>query len=244
MPSINIAVSYSAPELQAKAEQLANQLQLPMLAEQACDLLLIYTAEGLQLKSQTDKTLGPVFVDFNTGKLAHRAQYGGGELITKAVGLKSKPLSILDATAGLGGDAFILAQKAAKVLMCERSPIIAALLHDGLARLDNKNLKLTLMPVDAIEYLNALQPVDYPDVIYCDPMYPEKNKSALPRKEMRILRQVVGDDLDIKGLLNLALTRAKKRVVLKRPRKSTAAIEREADIVFRAPSTRFDVWLV
>ena len=85
----------------------------------------------LSLKLTDKNTLRPIYVDFLEGALAHRKQYGGGknQLIAKAVGIKSSlKLSVLDVTAGLGRDAFVLATLGCAVLMCERSPIVFALL--------------------------------------------------------------------------------------------------------------------
>ena len=68
------------------------------------------------------------------------------------------------------------------------------------------------------EFLQNLKPDNYPDVVYLDPMFPERTKSSLVKKEMRILRIVIGDDQDATGLFDIALARARNRVVIKRPR--------------------------
>src|SRR3990167_10392125 len=178
----------------------------------------------LSLQSNEKNAPGAVFVDFINGSLAHRKKYGGGknQLIAKAVGIKPKTkLSVLDVTAGLGRDAFVLATLGCDVVMCERSQIIFALLQDGLKRAKKESwfceLSLKLIHADAIDYLRRDKSASLqPDVIYIDPMFPEKNKSALVKKEMRVLREVVGDDIDSEKLFQLALTVAKKRVVVKR----------------------------
>ena len=79
-------------------------------------------------------------------------------------------------------------------------------------------------------------------MIYLDPMYPASNKSALNKKSMRILRQLVGNDDDAATLLDISLLRAKYRVVVKRPRHATTLNEQEPDIVYRGKSSRFDVY--
>ena len=168
-----------------------------------CDLLLeknwvsyrlIYFQNHLALQIDGDDAPGPVFVDFVHGAVGHRRQFGGGknQLIAKAVGIKSnEKLRVLDVTAGLGRDAFVLATLGCDVLMCERSPVIYALLQDGLARAEKENwfqkISLKLIQADAIVYLQKNQ-LFIPDVIYIDPMFPEKTKSALVKKEMRVLR--------------------------------------------------------
>ena len=129
----------------------------------------------------------------------------------------------------------------------ERSPIIAALLQDGLARYQqqNPNINFSLTIANAIDYFTVLQPEQFPDVIYLDPMFPERQKSALVKKEMRLLRDLVGDDTDAATLLTTALTRAKKRVVVKRPRLAERIIAApEPDVAFKGASCRFDCYLV
>jgi len=197
-----------------------------------------------------------IYVDFLSGALAHRRKYGGGknQLIAKAVGIKStEKLFVLDVTAGLGRDAFVLATLGCDVLMCERSKIIYALLEDGLKRAEKEEwfraLSLKLICIDAIDYLQTITetlsptPTFIPDVIYIDPMFPERTKSALVKKEMRILREVVGDDVDSEKLFQLALTVAKKRVVVKRSALAPTITEDKPDIIFKGSSSRFDVYL-
>lgn len=189
-----------------------------------------------------------VYVDFLEGALAHRKKYGGGknQLIAKAVGIKSNiKLTVLDVTAGLGRDAFVLATLGCDVIMCERSPIIHALLEDGLKRASSEEwfqkLNLKLIHADAIHYLKSI--TDIPDIIYIDPMFPEKIKSALVKKEMRVLREVVGDDVDSEKLLNAALLIAKKRVVVKRAKLAPTLTDKKPDVVYKGKSSRFDVYL-
>src|SRR5690606_10328681 len=99
---------------------------------------------------------GPIFVDFLKGPLAHRRCYGGGrgQMISRAVGLRNKPfLTVVDVTAGLGKDAFILATLGCDVVMVERNPIMGALLRDGLTRAQEqawfRELKLRFIEDDA-----------------------------------------------------------------------------------------------
>lgn len=154
----------------------------------------------LALSSMQDEFKGTVHIDFLHGKLAHRREFGGGrgQPLAKAIGLKhgANP-SVVDATAGLGRDAFVLANLGAHVTMIERSPILAALLENGLNRFDidteqtdNNTLPLRLIHANAIEWLQqqATKADERPEVVYLDPMYPHRTKSALVKKEMRALR--------------------------------------------------------
>ncbi|OGT48907.1 MAG: SAM-dependent methyltransferase [Gammaproteobacteria bacterium RIFCSPHIGHO2_12_FULL_38_11] len=251
--SYNIAISYTSADLIFSAKQLSNELNLPLteLSSQDYAAFLIVTSEHLELKIIQKKLFTPLFIDFLQGALNHRRHYGGGknQLIAKAVGIKAKQKPVvLDVTAGLGRDAFVLATLGCDVTMCERSPIIYALLHDGLLRAQKEvwfqQLSLKLNHVDALNYLSKIADENKPDVIYIDPMFPEKTKSALVKKEMRILRDMVGDDADSEKLLQAALKIAKKRVVVKRARLAPLLSDEKPDIVFEGRSSRFDVYLI
>lgn len=207
---------------------------------QTYDFVLNWTGERLELQ-ETHTQTKPLYVDFSAGKAAYRAAGKRLEPLARAVGVKGayRPY-VADATAGLGQDALVLAASGCKVLMLERSPVIAALLADGLRRLDTdiaKNLSLNFG--EASEQLSI---APRPDVIYLDPMYPS-GKSAAKRKSMRIFRALVGDDLDAADLLASALSAAQKRVVVKRPLKAPALKERP-NSQLKGKTTRFDIYLV
>lgn len=179
----------------------------------------------LELRKLDEPKLGAVFVDFVGGTMAHRRKFGGGrgEAVAKAVGIKGTELpTVIDATAGLGRDAFVLAAIGCQVRLVERHPVVRLLLEDGLRRayadseigeMMQQNMRLL-----DVAHINALNPEkDFADVVYLDPMYPHKQKSALVKKEMRVFQHLVGADLDADTLLEPALQLAKKRVVVKRP---------------------------
>lgn len=211
---------------------------------------LQYHNNQLLLRWQENNKAQFMGVDFLSKASQYRRYRGGGrkQLIARAVGLKGKDCpSVLDCTAGLGEDAFVLACLGCNVTMIERSPIIAALLEDGIQRAKQDpschDLQLQLIIEDAMVYLGVLAATNYPDVIYLDPMFPSRKKSALVKKEMRMLRKMVGDDQDAPSLLAIALQRAKKRVVVKRPRLAPSLSERQPHVVLKGQSSRFDIYL-
>lgn len=219
--------------------------------------------EGLSLLNlQTGVLVG---VDFCSGKTEHRRRFGGGsgQLIAKAVGVKSgwRP-RVLDATAGLGGDSFVLATLGCPVLMLERSPVVQQLLSEGLQRAheycrtivepeDRFELAevlghMELLFDDSVSYLAALAQVSddkRPDVVYLDPMFPERKKAAEVKKEMQAFHSIVGADTDSAQLLDLGLGACQKRVVVKRPKKSDFLDDREPDYQVDGKSSRYDVYL-
>lgn len=254
-----VAVSHTAPELAGKARALAAQLGLPLYEpatntpeENIPALLLTLTPERLELRQTGKGAEGPLFVDFIGGAIEYRRRQGTSrkEAIARAVGLKGGATpAVLDLTAGLGRDSFILASLGCTVRMLERSPVVAALLADGIERARQKPAlagimtRLSLMVGESLEILRTWQG-ERPEVIYLDPMYPHRSKSALVKKEMRLIRLLVGDDQDSDGLLAAALGVAGRRVVVKRPRLAPALIGPVPDFTISGKNSRFDVYLV
>ncbi len=214
---------------------------------------LFFDGERLTLREEGDNASGPVYVDFVGGAVGHRLRFGGGrgQTIAKAVGLKggNNP-SVIDATAGLGRDAFVLASLGCRVTMVERSEIVAALLEDGLRRAaENREIgswiteRMQLIHADAVEWMNALAEEKFPDVVYLDPMFPHKQKSALVKKEMRLFQKLVGYDENEGALLDAALRIAIKRVVVKRPDYAPPLAGRKPSMQIKGKKHRFDVYV-
>lgn len=245
---IRIRVDALAPAWAEAAAVLAASLALPQDGEAGFALQL--GAAGLQLQDLAPGAGGPVRVDFVEGALAHRRQQGGGsgQMIARAVGIQPgvRP-RLLDATAGLGRDAFVLAQLGCPVILLERHPLVAALLADGMARgrLDPEVApiiaRMHLVPGNAIERMQHWE-AEAPQVIYLDPMFPHRDKSALVKKEMRVFRPLVGDDDDAPALLAAALALATHRVVVKRPRKAPAIAGTPPGYTLEGKSSRFDIY--
>ncbi len=203
----------------------------------------------LSLGSTQHPELNPIYIDFLAGELAFRRLHGGGknQLLAKAVGLHKRPHPrVLDLSAGLMRDAFILACLGADVVALERNVTIAALITDALQRAQSEDwfceLKLEFMETQAQRYLTSTNSLF--DVIYFDPMFPERNKSALVKKEMRLLREAAGDDEDCDAVFQLALSKAKQRVVVKRPKLAPNINNQKPDLTYAGKSARFDVYLL
>lgn len=162
-------------------------------------------------------------LDFVSGALAYRRAHGGSEAVVRAVGIKpNQPLTVVDATAGLGRDGFILAAHGATVIWLERHPALAALLLDALARARQAPTTAAVAQRISLRFGSAHALLtdwqgQMPDVVYLDPMFPHRRKSALVKQEMQWLQQLVGADEDAAPLVDLARAVARKRVVVKRP---------------------------
>ncbi len=242
------------PQAQILAAELGLPLLMaPSLAPESYELLLQLTPERLQLQQLGPHAPGPVYVEFIEGAMGHRRRYGGGrgQLVAKAVGIKKGFIpTVVDATAGLGRDSFVLAQLGCLVQMVERSAVVAALLRDGMARGRNDAEvaaiieQMSLVVADARVWLLALNEGQRPDVVYVDPMHPERTKAAEVKKEMRLFRELVGCDEDDAELLQAALAAARKRVVVKRRRKAEAIAGPKPSLVMEGKSNRFDIYLL
>lgn len=248
-----LGVAAAAPEQQPAALRLAVALSLPYypLAQVESGLLLLQREDRLVLQQVGADAPGPVAVDFVAGRVAHRRRFGGGrgQPLARAVGLKKgwSP-RVLDLTAGLGRDAFVLATLGCRVEMVERSVVVHALLSDGLRRAREAESEVGMIAArlrlhcrDGRDY--APPPGERPDVVYLDPMYPHREKSAKVKKEMHLLQLLLGDDRDSGALLARALDIAAHRVVVKRPATAPPLEGWSASFAIESPNTRYDIYM-
>ena len=189
-------------------------------------------------------------VDFVGGAVGHRFRSGEGrgQPLAKAVGFSSGVTpDIVDATAGLGRDAFFLASLGARVTLIERSATMHDLLAEGMERARAEGgrhaetvARMTLIHGDS----RVLLPQLNPQVVLIDPMHPPRDKTALVKKEMRLIRGIVGTDPDAVELRQVALEAAQNRVVLKWPlRAEPMPGVRKPSHQIAGKSTRYDVFV-
>jgi len=233
---------------------LLNNLPLLNKKDAQYDLQLIFYDDLIELFDRQLNT--SISVDFLSGSLAHRQQFGGGrgQAISKAMGLKSGITpSIMDTTAGLAGDAFVLATLGCPVTLIERSPIIFSLIENAIERASlNDSFQVildqgfTLLNCDANDYIAKQlgSSAEAPDVIYIDPMYPDRKKSALVKKDMQILQRLHGKDDNTSELLDNALKFARKRVVVKRPIHAETINKKMPNTCIKSKKTRYDIYTI
>lgn len=262
MPLRFLACATRAAEAQALATSLGLAATLydgaakaALKALPAEGAALVLEEVGLGLYALDMPGSGAVRVALEEGPLGWRidAARARHEAVVKACGLlkSAQPLTVFDATPGLLRDAGVLASAGARVVLAERSPVIAALIADGLARAAAHSAlapllsRLEFRPGDSRQQLEALAGTpERPEVVYLDPMFPHRDKSALVKKEMRVFRAVVGEDVDADSLLAPALAAATKRVVVKRPPGAPPLATRQPSFVLDGKSARFDIYLV
>ncbi|HET8700481.1 MAG TPA: class I SAM-dependent methyltransferase [Nitrococcus sp.] len=241
-------------ESHAAARRLAGRLGATLLDyPPATGLYLACSTEGLWLRLRTGRRELAIRAELGSGRQAYRAERASprGEAIARACGLpRHGSRHVVDATAGLGRDAHVLAQLGARVMLIEHSPVIFALLADAFDRAARHMQvpswleRMHLIEADAAAWLSACVPQERPAVVYLDPMYPRRAKRAAPSKEMQVLQALLGtagDETD--SLLQAALRAASDRVVVKRPRHAEPLAGQRPDYQIPGRSTRFDVYL-
>ena len=249
-----LAIVAEAPELREAVRALAAEWGFRLEPAPDHEYVLRLSGERLELCSRKDPRSGPVFVDWTGGTAAHRRLFGGGrgQPLARAVGLKSGATpTVVDATAGFGRDAFVLACLGCRVTLLERHPAVAALLQDGHRRAcaDAEigalvRERMQVVHGDARQWLAGRSEVERPDVVYLDPMYPERRKSSLVQKQMRALQELLGKDPHAGELLPAALAVARQRVVVKRPMGAAALNHQPPTMSIKGKHHRYDVYII
>jgi len=253
---VRVAIAKADSESADREAKLAVLLNLPIIERASLevdsdfDFLLTYVDSRLLLQSRTGGEVGDLCVDFADAKLNYRAKSSiRNQNIAKALGIKggNRP-TILDATAGLGKDAFLMASLGCCVSLIERSELIHVLLSDGLSRQgcypEEVAAILQRMELSFGDFLQMDAESRRFDVVYLDPMFPQRRKSAKVKKDMALLQLLLGHQHDGGEMLEHGLKLAKKRVVVKRAKLAPHLSAVKPDIEFKGSSSRYDVYLV
>ncbi|MCE9590326.1 MAG: class I SAM-dependent methyltransferase [Planctomycetes bacterium] len=257
------------------AARLAVDLNRPFLEKPTrtgYDMLLAVTPERVELRvlrgGADVKGGNPISADPGDLDTTSGAGRSLNQPVAKAVGLKKRgeAPTVIDATAGYGEDAWLLASLGCRVLAVERNKVVAMLLRDGLLRAGSTQpdalQRLHVVTSDARHLLRRIARRDgaepepgedlpesmrdflEPDVVYIDPMFPgAATRKTAERKPMKVLRWLVGGDEDCGELFDWAMTAALKRVVVKRPMKADP-LRGKPTIVFKGKGVRYDVYVV
>ena len=217
-------------------------------------------------ETQKENTMPPVLQEkdeglvLTDGKLCLMADFApmiprlkkgviGTELLVRAAKLKKKSDSgetpkLIDATAGLGEDAILLAAAGFSVIMYEQNPTIASLLEDALCRAKDVSelseivSRMELINADSIEAMKSLE--EAPDVIYLDPMFPERKKSALIKKKFQLLQQLEMPCTNEEELLAAAMAAHPHKIVIKRPAGGPFLAGVKPDYTISGKAVRYD----
>lgn len=196
---------------------------------------LALVADGMELVADFEHMLPRL----RAGRLSQ-------ELLVKAARIKgAENPRVLDATAGLGEDSLLLAAAGFTVTMCESDATIAALLRDALGRAQaNEQLApivahMELIEADSIEVMASLEQA--PDVIYLDPMFPERTKSAAVKKKFQLLHHLEAPCANAEELLGSAIDVHPRKIVIKRPAKGELLAGKKPSYQIKGKSVRYDV---
>ncbi len=254
MNQVSLCIVCNHPHLLEQAQSFSQAHQLPIYTQLNDNfaLQLYFQPAGIELYHRELAT--SIQVDFLSGALAHREKFGGGkgQAIAKAIGLhKFDRPTVIDASAGLARDAFVLATLGCQLTLVEQSPVLYCMIKDGIERAllasdatHPVNNFSNLVCANTRTYLEHLNPDSKPEVIYFDPMYPERKKSALVKKDMQILHKLIGTHQNESALLDVALQYARRRVVVKRPIHAESLIGIKPTMAITGKKTRYDVYIV
>lgn len=253
-PTAQVVIVVENPARGAEAARLAEALQLAIVSGSSSPrdvFALTFVASRLELRSPCVDRSRPLYVDFVDGATGFRRMSGQSrkQPLARAIGVQAPPPTVVDATAGLGRDAFLLACLGCSVTMLERSPVLHALLADGLKRaagatssIDAVLARMTLHFADARTFLTELPVAQRPDVVYLDPMYTPAKRTAISKKGVRLCRELVGDDVDAGELFGVSRRVATGRVVVKR-HPSAAPLAPDPTVRYEGRTVRYDAYL-
>ncbi len=252
MNAPRIVIAYSNSKPTAIENSLAQILKLELCRHQqidadAIDFYLFIDQNGLALQIMAKPSPGPLRVEFS--KLHKRiADALLNQNLLKACGVrKTNRPSVLDATAGLGTDSFLLTAAGCCVEALEVNPIVYALLSDGFDRYKQLGRQeqelISRLKIRNENFLDINAGREKVEVVYLDPMFPPKSNTAQPRKGMAYVQNLIGSDCQSEKMFEIAKKHAQERVVVKRAKSSPNITETQADITFKGSSSRFDVYL-
>lgn len=191
------------------------------------------TGYGLSYRGDFEQMLHRV----TKGRLQH-------EMLVHVAKTDDPTPTAVDATAGMGEDAFLLAACGYSVTLFEQNPVIAALLKDALRRAkkhpDLKEIaqRMQLMEGNSIELLPKLGLV--PDLIYLDPMFPARQKSGLIGKKLQLIQKLEQPCVEEEALLNMAIGIQPKKIIIKRPLKGANLAGRTPSYSVKGKAIRYD----
>lgn len=223
------------------AESISRRVKAPVSDKIGDGLTLLVDREGVSLVGFGLSLRGDfseMLRRLSDGRLSH-------EMLVKITKTSSENPLAVDATAGMGEDSILLAAAGYEVVMFERDAVIAALLRDALQRARrNPSLKeivgrMRLIEGDSVELMSEL--ARSPELIYLDPMFPERKKSGLINKKLQLIQKLESPCSGEKELLDAALAVKPAKIVIKRPLKGELLAGRKPSYSVKGKAIRYDV---
>lgn len=250
---MNCTVCPSSGADRHRAQGIATRLGLPFakrLTEVTTSVVLVIDVERSWLQRVSEPVLGPVTVDFTSSAMLHRRRAGHNEPIGRAVGVRADRCpTVFDATAGLGRDAFVLADLGCRITLCEQMTPVAHLLEEAVSLAKMSTLQKVQMAAGRMTVTCAdstTSDASGYDVIYLDPMFPERSKTAAVKKDLATLQALRSDseqDIDATALLAWAKEQSVPRIVVKRPVKAIVVGSARPSHSIIGKTIRYDVFI-
>jgi 16S rRNA (guanine1516-N2)-methyltransferase len=224
------------------ADRLAGKLDVPLTDTPGEQLTVLFDASGVSLCGYGLNYQGDfsnMLYRVTDGRLLH-------EMLVRAAKTDKKGLRAVDATAGMGEDSFLLAAYGYEVTMCEKNPVIAALLKDALRRAAKQPAlkeiirRMNLVEGDSIEFL--ADQTEKADLIYLDPMFPERQKSGLTNKKLQLIQKMEPPCGEEEALFAAAISAKPSKIIVKRPLKSPYLAGRKPNYTLNGKAIRYDCY--
>lgn len=224
------------------AESFAKRTGVPILDKPGENLTVLFDAKGVSLTGYGLTYQGDfegMLHRVSDGRLAH-------EMLVRAAKTTETDLKGIDATAGMGEDAFLLAAYGYDMTLYEQNPVVAVLLKDALRRAKkNPQLKeiagrMKLVEGNSVEELKTR--VDAVDLIYLDPMFPGRQKSGLINKKLQLIQKLEPPCSDEVELFEAAIQAKPSKIIVKRPLKSPFLAGKNPTYELKGKAIRYDCY--
>lgn len=226
----------------ALAESFSKKIDSQILDKEGPELTVVFDSNGVSLtgyKLTFQGDFDGMLRRVTEGRLLH-------EMLVKATKTDKTGLKAIDATAGMGEDAFLIAANGYDVTLQEQNPVIALLLKDAIRRAKKQPVlkdivsRMHVVEGDSIDILNnRLDPVD---LIYLDPMFPGRQKSGLINKKLQLIQKMESPCSEEKALFDAAINAGPSKIVVKRPLKAPFLAEYKPNYSLDGKAIRYDCY--
>ena len=227
------------------AESFARKPGAPIVDKPGEYLTIHFDSKGVSLSG-----FGLTYQGDFAETMMHRVTNGRlqHEMLVKAASSEKEGRKAIDATAGMGEDAFLLAAQGYEVTLYEQNPVVAALLKDAIRRAKKNQIlkdiagRMKVVEADSVECMSKL--LDPVDVIYLDPMFPARQKSSLINKKLQLIQKLEPPCSEETDLFDAALKVGPSRIIVKRPLKSEYLAGREPSYTLKGKAIRYDCYVL
>ena len=227
------------------AESFSRKTGAPIVDKPGEYLTIHFDSKGVSLSG-----FGLTYQGDFAETMMHRVTNGRlqHEMLVKAASSEKEGRKAIDATAGMGEDAFLLAAQGYEVTLYEQNPVVAALLKDAIRRAKKNQIlkdiagRMKVVEADSVESMSKL--LDPVDVIYLDPMFPARQKSSLINKKLQLIQKLEPPCSEETDLFDAAIRANPEKIIVKRPLKSKFLAGREPSYTLKGKAIRYDCYVL